>query len=656
MSDSRRAYTALTMSTVAFTVCFACWVLNAVLVTYLVGAGEFSFDEAQVGWLLALPILTGAVSRVPLGILTDTYGGRVVFFVLMLAVAVPMYLLSAADSYLHFVIASLGFGFAGGSFAVGVGYVSVWFGRHKQGTALGIFGMGNAGAAATTLLAPSLLNWLTENGANIEGWRQLPKAYAALLVATALAFWFSTRTKVSESTEVQSMVQRLAPLRDIVVWRFGLYYFLVFGAFVALAQWIVPYSVSVYEMSVAKAGVIAAVFSLPSGVIRALGGWLSDRFGGRTVMVWVFASCVLICFVLSIPRMDVDSPGAGVIAKDSGEVTAVSEQSVTVGDRTYELISRPAATPAETDDGKRTLPVVTSWQEPAVATGDEVTKKQLVARGVTNIYYPANATMFAILVFLFGVATGVGKAGVYKFIPEHFPNSVGAVGGMVGLLGALGGFVLPPVFGYLLRATGLWSSCWIVLTVISLVCLVWMQSVARRIMKQEAPELVQLLENRPATALGSPVATAAGEARTVEDLLDDIPFFSNLSPEKLRDLARIGTRQEAATGTVLFAEGDPGDTLYVILQGAVKVYSGQGEELTRFGTGDYFGELSLLDGEPRSASAETTESSELFIVDRTDFLTLLSDSPRMLGDLLVNLSGKIRRHVAYRAALEGPEA
>ncbi len=653
MSDSRQALMALIMSTFAFTVCFACWVLNAVLVTFLIGAGELSFDGTQVGWLLALPILTGAVSRVPLGILTDAHGGRIVFFVLMLVVAVPMYLLSYATSYAHFILASLGFGLAGGSFAVGVGYVSVWFGQRKQGTALGIFGMGNAGAAATTLLAPRLLDWLTAGGTEVEAWRLLPRCYAGLLVATAIAFWLLTRSRTASRGKAQTLSQRLAPLRDVVVWRFGFYYFLVFGAFVALAQWIVPYSVSVYEMSVAQAGAIAAAFSLPSGVIRALGGWLSDRFGGRTVMYWVFGSCVLICLVLSVPRMDVTSPGAGVIADQPGTVTAVDAGEVTVDGRALALVPRPERTPAELDDGGRMLPQAVSWQVPAVAVGDTVAKKQLLARGVTNIYYPANASMFAILVFLFGVATGVGKAGVYKFIPEHFPRSVGAVGGMVGLLGALGGFVLPPVFGYLLRATGLWSSCWIVLTVISLLCLVSMHRVARRIMTEEAPELVRLLENRPATRLEQPLATAAGTdaVATIEDLLKTVPFFSNLSPEKLRDLARIGVRESAAAGTVLFEEGDPGDTLYVILKGAVRVSTGDGVELTAFRAGDYFGELALLDGQPRSASAETTEDSELLIVSRRDFLTLLSESPRTIGDLLVNLSGKIRRHVAERSGV-----
>jgi NNP family nitrate/nitrite transporter-like MFS transporter len=331
MSEHSPAITALVMSTVSFAVCFACWVANAVLITYLVSTGTYAFNEIQVGWLLALPILTGALARVPLGLLTDRYGGRSVFTGLMLVVAVAMYLLSLADSYGQFLLASLAFGLAGGSFAVGVGYVSVWFEREKQGTALGIFGAGNAGAAATTILAPSLLVGFTDYGAAMEGWRLLPKAYAALVLVTAVAFFLLTQTRLVSEGARMPFAAQLALLRDIVVWRFGLYYFLVFGAFVAIAQWVVPYSVNVYQMSVVQAGLLASAFSLPSGLIRAAGGWLSDRFGARIVMYSVFLSSMIVCLVLSVPKMDIDSPGEGLSARAAGVVTGVSPTRIAVG-------------------------------------------------------------------------------------------------------------------------------------------------------------------------------------------------------------------------------------------------------------------------------------------------------------------------------------
>jgi len=464
---------------------------------------------------------------------------------------------------------------------------------------------------------------------------------------TALAFFFLTRPRVLPAGKSKSLGQRLAPLRSIIVWRFGLYYFLVFGSFVALAQWIVPYSVNVYQMSVAEAGLLAAVFILPAGVIRAGGGWLSDRFGARTVMQGVFWTCIVACLILSIPKMNINSPGEGVTARAAGAVTEVSSTSVTVGDIIYALTPPPAQIPAETDLGTMVLPTVTSWQEPVVVASETVQKKQLLARAITNIYYPANLWIFAVLVFIFGAVTGIGAAGVYKFIPDQFPEDVGAVGGMVGLIGALGGFFFPPVFGYLLTSLGLWSSCWMVLALFSVLCLFLMKRVVRRIEHEEAPELAELLERRPGLALGKPVTLASGEeATTVEDILKGIPFFHSLTPEQLKEMARLGRIQSVEAGQVLFDEGDPGEKLYVILDGSVRVYStdalGGEIDLATFEAGDFFGEMALIDGKPRSAAVATVTPCQFFLLGRIDFLNLLSQSRNVLVDILFGLSTRLR--------------
>ena len=154
MDGKARPAIILTLNTVAFTVCFAAWMLNGVLVTFLVDNGVFAWDAAQMGVLIGIPVLTGSIMRLPLGMLTDRYGGRPVYALLMLLSAVPMFLLSRADSYSDYLWSSLGFGLTGASFAVGIAFSSVWFSRERQGTALGIFGAGNAGAALTTLGAP----------------------------------------------------------------------------------------------------------------------------------------------------------------------------------------------------------------------------------------------------------------------------------------------------------------------------------------------------------------------------------------------------------------------------------------------------------------------------------------------------------------------
>ncbi|HJP27675.1 MAG TPA: MFS transporter, partial [Dehalococcoidia bacterium] len=299
--DRRSSFTALGMSTFAFTMAFAAWMTYGVLITYLVDKGVYDWDKAQMGWLIGIPVLTGSISRLPLGVLTDKYGGRIVLSVLLIASAVPMFLVGYVDSFMGFMLAGLGFGMAGGSFAVGIAFTSVWFERKNQGTALGIFGAGNAGAAITSMFAPVLLRMLTDDGANIEGWRTLPQIYAAVLAITGVLFFLFTRPRKIESHSGYTLKQRLQPLKYIRVWRFGLYYFLVFGGFVALAQWLIPYYVNVYTMSIVSAGMMASIFSFPSGVIRALGGVLSDRMGPRTVMYGILIVTLISLVFLTVP-------------------------------------------------------------------------------------------------------------------------------------------------------------------------------------------------------------------------------------------------------------------------------------------------------------------------------------------------------------------
>ncbi len=482
----------LFMNTLAFTICFAAWMLNGVLVTFLTSNQVFNWGVTEIGWLMGIPVLTGSIFRLPAGILTDKFGGKPIFAALLIICAIPMFLLSFANSYWAFALCSFGFGLAGVSFSIGIAYTSVWFPKERQGLALGIFGAGNAGAALTTLLGPTLLNYFTNNGANLEGWRTLPVVYAAALVAMGVIFFlFTTNKKPKSSTK--TLKGQLEPLKNIRVWRFGLYYFLVFGCFVAFSQWLVPYFVNVYYLPLVTAGFLAACFSFPSGVIRALGGWMSDFFGGRKVMYWVLASSVLISFLLIIPKMEITSPGKGVIAKRDGTVTEVTENSITVGDATYPVKLKEGKLD-NIDDQTLVFPTKEVWQEAIVEEGQTVKRKELLAKGVTKIFFQANVWVFAVLVILIGSIWGIGKAAVYKHIPEYFPEEVGVVGGMVGVLGGLGGFFSPIIFGYLLDGTGLWTSAWMFMFFLSAVCLFWMHSVIQKMMKSKEPELMRKIE------------------------------------------------------------------------------------------------------------------------------------------------------------------
>ncbi len=487
-----QSHRVLFLNTLAFTVCFAAWMINGVLVTFLSSNQIFNWGPVEIGWLLGIPVLTGSIFRLPAGMLTDKFGGKPVFGYLLLLCSIPMYLLSTVHSFMGFALCSFGFGLVGTGFAIGIAFSSVWYPKKNQGSALGIFGAGNAGAALTTLFAPKLLNIFTQNGANLEGWRTLPKCYAAMLFFMGIIFFiFSINKKPLSSGK--SWIAMLNPLKSVRVWRFGFYYFLVFGCFVAFSQWLVPYYVSAYYLPLVTAGILASCFSFPSGLIRAMGGWMSDKWGARKVMYWVLGSSTLISFLLIFPKMEISSPGQGVLAAKAGIVTEVNSKAISIDGKFYPIIEKKIRKD-NLDNKILVFPTKDVWQESVVQVGQKIERKQLLAKGITTIYFQANVWVFTFLIFILGIIWGVGKAAVYKHIPDYFPEEVGVVGGMVGVLGGLGGFFCPIIFGYLLKGTGLWTSCWMFMFVLSVACLWWMHRVIEQMMKKKHPDLVRIIE------------------------------------------------------------------------------------------------------------------------------------------------------------------
>jgi NNP family nitrate/nitrite transporter-like MFS transporter len=289
--------TALGMSTLAFTVCFAVWTIFSIIGVQI--KKDLGLSDTQFGLLVGTPILVGSLIRLILGIWADQYGGRLVYTGVMLAAAVATWLLTFAYDYPTFLLAALGVGIAGGSFAVGIAYVSRWYEQGKQGTALGIFGAGNVGAAVTKFVAPFVMvAW---------GWKSVAEIWAIALAATAVIFWFTTRddpqlaARRAAGIKPEPISAMLEPLRNIQVWRFSLYYFFVFGAFVALALWLPRYLIGVYGLDITTAGMIGAAYSVPASLFRIYGGVLSDKFGARRVMYWTFGVSVAACFVLAYP-------------------------------------------------------------------------------------------------------------------------------------------------------------------------------------------------------------------------------------------------------------------------------------------------------------------------------------------------------------------
>ncbi|MET0268133.1 MAG: nitrate/nitrite transporter [Duganella sp.] len=393
---SNKAVQVLAASTFSFTICFAIWMMFAVLGIPIKQA--LGLNETEFGLLAAMPVLSGALVRVPLGIWCDKYGGRIVFFLVMLSTVVPIYLIGKATAYWQFLVLGLFVGIAGGSFSVGTPYVARWFGPERRGLAMGIFGAGNSGSALTKFVAPAIIAaW---------GWQALPTVYAVAMLVTALLFWMFSATDPSHlSGSSVTFAQQFKVLTDRRVWRYCQYYSVVFGGYVALALWMTKYYVGEYGFDLRLAALLAACFSLPGGVLRALGGWISDRYGAYKVTWWVMWVCWVCFFLLSYPP------------------TTMVIKTVT-GDLHLDLALSP--------------------------------------------------TVFTILLFVVGTAMAVGKASVFKFIADDFSDNIGAVSGVVGLAGGLGGFVLPILFGLLLDLTGVRSSAFMLLYGTVCVSLVWM--------------------------------------------------------------------------------------------------------------------------------------------------------------------------------------
>lgn len=289
---------ALWLSSLAFTTCFAVWTIFAIIGIAI--QNQLSLSQSQLGLLIATPVLTGSLTRIPFGIWTERYGGRIIFLLAMLASALATFLLTFAHTYSMMLVAALGIGIAGGTFSVGVAYVARWFSPLHQGLALGIFGAGNVGAAVTKLGAPWVMSWW-------GSWQGVAYVWAIGLVVIAIIFWCFTRDDpiIEEQRRTgkhpKSAWFELEPLKDSRVWRFSLYYFFVFGGYIALATWLPHYLQNVYSLDLWLAGVIAALYSIPASVFRALGGYLSDKYGARRVMYWSLGVCTLACFILSYP-------------------------------------------------------------------------------------------------------------------------------------------------------------------------------------------------------------------------------------------------------------------------------------------------------------------------------------------------------------------
>ncbi len=292
-TQKSKAWSVTAASTLSFTVCFMVWMMFAVIGIPI--KETLGLNETQFGILIAMPVLTGSLFRLPIGILTDIYGGRIVFMSLMVSTIIPIWFVSAGTEYWHYLVLGLFVGLAGASFTVGIAYVARWFPKNQQGTAMGIFGAGNVGAAITKLVAPSIVV--------AYGWAMVPKVYAVIMTVMAIAFWLFTYDDPAHRSDKKfSIADELKALKDPVVWKLCQYYSIVFGGYVALALWMTKYYIAEYGFDLKTAALLAACFSLPGGILRAMGGYFSDKHGAHTVTWWVLWISLVCLFFLSYPQ------------------------------------------------------------------------------------------------------------------------------------------------------------------------------------------------------------------------------------------------------------------------------------------------------------------------------------------------------------------
>jgi NNP family nitrate/nitrite transporter-like MFS transporter len=394
----------LTLSTIAFTLLFAVWLMLGMLSIKI--KPELGLTNGQLYNLILVAILAGSLPRFNFGIWADKYGGRRVMTALILFTVLPTLYVSQVTNYWELLVCALLFGVAGNSFTVGIAWNAAWYPKERQGTALGIFGAGNVGASATKLFGPLLIAAVPAagffGGVIPGGWRLIPIVYAGLLVLMAAVLWFGTPREDRMPARGRPFSELVAPMKHAKVWEFSLQYAVVFGAYVALSGVLPQFYYAQYGKDLAASlglnsqlvadfdmiktlkgesytsymathpavkadldylskwiGFLAAIcYIFPASLLRPVGGWLSDRYGARVVMAAVFWAMIAAGLALTLPL------GLGVWA-------------------------------------------------------------------------------FTLALFVLGAGMGIGKASVYKLIPDHFPREVGSVGGLVGALGALGGVLLP---------------------------------------------------------------------------------------------------------------------------------------------------------------------------------------------------------------------
>jgi NNP family nitrate/nitrite transporter-like MFS transporter len=363
----------LVLATGAFAICFA--VFGSVSAMMPILKKNLSLGPMRVSVALAIPVLLGSLGRIPLGMLTDRYGGRLIFSVVMASSITPALMMGFVSDYWQLIVCGLFIGIALASFSVGVGFVSGWYPPQRQGLALGVYGAGNIGQSLAAFGSPALAAAL--------GFRWGFWTFGVLLVVWLAFFWIKARN-APRRAPAKTFGDVIEPLRDAKSWLLSLYYFLTFGGFVAMAIYLPTFLTEIFKLTPGDAGFRTAGFVVLATAMRPVGGMLADHVGGRKVLLWVFPATAAMAVFLACPMMATFTVGALGMA----------------------------------------------------------------------------------------AAIGLGNGAVFKLVPEYFAQSVGAVTGLVGAAGGLGGFFPPLVLGAVRQATGSFTPGFVLLALFAILCFV----------------------------------------------------------------------------------------------------------------------------------------------------------------------------------------
>jgi MFS transporter, NNP family, nitrate/nitrite transporter len=292
---------ALFLSTTAFAVSFAVWgLIGALAPTF---AKTYGLSGKAKSLMIAVPVLLGALGRIPTGMLADRFGGRKVFSALLLFSAIPAVMIGLSSTYTALIVLGLFLGVAGSTFPVGVGFTSKWFTQDQQGTALGVYGMGNVGQSIAVFGAPVL-------AVALGSWRPVFFIFAAVSAIWAVVFYLFARD-VQSQAKPKTVAENLAILRhEPLAWILSLFYFLTFGGFVAFSIYLPTLLQDNFKLTAADAGARTAGFVLVATLMRPLGGLLADRRGGARVLMAVFLSVAVLGVLMGCPWMPTFTVGA----------------------------------------------------------------------------------------------------------------------------------------------------------------------------------------------------------------------------------------------------------------------------------------------------------------------------------------------------------